>query len=350
VEVAPGASAELTLVLSNPGTFPVELHSYTANVHTAVNGGLTMEPAGSELAAPATWMEFPSETVALEPGQEATRVFTVNIPAETPPGQYPNAVAVETVGDYAVEGSSNFRQRIRKVLPVLITVPGEVEAGFVLGEPIVETSRRWPVLQIPIENTGNIRVRPQGELTVKDPTGVELLKTLVTVGYIYAGDATLIEIIMNPALPPGDYEINLQMADESTGTSHSLSGMALVMPEFGDQELAPVAFENVTIAPNAEPIQFANVSVDLVNNQDAVRGAALTLSVFKDGQHVEDFVLDDGFTLPPGTTTVEQRYIPMTGFESGTYTFSLVLGAVDPANRVSTTLLTVDDVATLEVP
>jgi hypothetical protein len=47
VEIEPGGSAQITPILSIAGAIPLALHSFTSNVRTAVNGGLTMDNATS---------------------------------------------------------------------------------------------------------------------------------------------------------------------------------------------------------------------------------------------------------------------------------------------------------------
>lgn len=351
VELAPGATASLTVLLANAGTIPMELHSFTSDVKTAANGGLTMEQEDTELHAPTTWMQFPSETVALTPGQEVAREFTITVPEGTAPGQYVNAIAVQTVDDYAIEGSSNFRQRVRKVLAVYITVPGDLQGDFTLGQPEVEYRVRGPVILVPLQNTGNVRLRPHGEVTVNDPTGVELMKAPVAMGSVFGGHNTVVEVRMNAMLPPGEYLLSASLVDDESGATSTLDNIAFQMPEPEVEAAAnPIAVQSMTVTPNASPIQFADVALEIANGDAIVPSSRLTVSVFRNGELVEDFVLADSLVLNPGITTVQQRYIPITGFESGTYTFAIKLESVDSNSGVATVLLNVDNVATLEVP
>jgi hypothetical protein len=314
VEIEPGGTAQLTLLLSNAGEIPLALHSFTSNVRTAVNGGLTMDQEGTELTAPASWMDFPSETVELTPGQEVPRTITITVPEGTAPGRYVNALAVQTVDDYAIEGSRNFRQRVRKVLAVYITVPGEMKGGFTLGDPLVEVRVRGPVIQIPVQNTGNLRLRPYGELTLFDSDSRELITAPVVMGSVFAGHRTLAEVRLEGLLPPGEYRLSVSMRDDESGATASLEKATLVMPE-PEEEAAPnpITVESIAVTPNPDPIQFAGIAVDLGNAGEVIPGSKLTMSVFHDGAFVEDFVLADSLALNAGITTVQQRYIPLTG-------------------------------------
>jgi hypothetical protein len=239
---------------------------------------------------------------------------------------------------------------VRKVLAVYITVPGEMQGEFTLGDPLVEVRARGPVIQVPLLNTGNLRLRPYGEMTLYDTSGDELVKAPVTLGSVFAGHGTLAEVRLEGLLPPGEYLLSVDMQDDESGATASFEKRTLVMPEPEvEAPPNPITIEAITVAANAEPIQFANVSVDLGNAGEVVPGSTLTMSVFKDGQFVEDFVLADSLALNAGITTVQQRYIPLTGFAPGTWTFNLKLESVDPNTGVTTLLLTSENAATLIV-
>lgn len=351
VELQPGESANLVVVLGNAGNIPVELLSYTANVLTNPNGGMGIDEEDVEHVPPTTWMEFPSQLDPLAPGQEVTRTLSITVPEGTLPGQYVNAIAVQTVDDYAIEGSTNFRQRVRKVSAVYVNVPGELQASFTLRQPEVEFRTRGPVLQIPVENTGNTWIRPYGEMVLSDMTGVELVRAPVVMGTVFAGHSTLMEVRMNVALLAGEYLLTVDLADDRSEATASLTEVTFVMPEpevEGPPD--PVTLQSITVTPNAEPVQFATIAVELANQGDSIGSARLTISVSRGGEFVEDFILANSLVVSPGITTVEQRYIPLTGFESGTYTFSVKLESINPNTGVAEVVMIQEDVATLEVP
>ena len=51
-----------------------------------------------------------------------------------------------------------------------------------------------------------------------------------------------------------------------------------------------------------------------------------------------------------GTTTVSQRYLPLTGWETGSYGLSLKLETVNPGDGAVSVLLQSDNVAPVNVP
>lgn len=347
VEITPGQSTTLSATLQNFGSDAIELRTYTADVLPVANGGLGLAKQGSEQHAPTTWMTYPDETLTLQAGESVERPITIAVPADTPPGQYVNALALETVNPVKTQGA--FEQYFQKVVSVYITVPGPIEPGFTLGKAEIVVQGTSGAIQIPLENTGNIRLDLTGTITVKDATGTAVLTMPLTLGPIYAKQRTYVQVPL-PVLPPaGSYTVSAEFTDEAQKVSQSAGDMAIEVPQTAAEQ-APIAFQNVKIEPNASPITFANVSLDVVVKDTPLKATRLTLSVSRDGKPVEDFVLADNLALPQGSTTVTQRYLPAAGWTPGTYTFSLKLESIDPATKASSVVLTQDDVASFKVP
>jgi hypothetical protein len=106
--------------------------------------------------------------------------------------------------------------------------------------------------------------------------------------------------------------------------------------------------EGVNITPNAEPVQFAEVSATIVNNGSNIPTANVTLNVQRDGEVVESYPLARNQALPRGETAISERYIPADGWEQGTYTFQLIISSV--GGSTETILSTIDIHKTIDVP
>lgn len=347
-EVGAGETVDLTAVMTNFGASPIELRVYTADVVPAINGGLRLAERGTEPTGTSLWMSFSEEEFTLQPQESIERPITITVPEGTPAGQYVNAVALETVNPINPSASSSFEQFFRKVVSVYITVPGDLAANFELGTPEVLVAQGRSGIQIPLSNTGNVRIDLVGAVLIKSPEGNVVYEGTVQLGPVYNGQQTMIQIAFGSVPPPGDYLLTYSLTDNASEVNVSTSEMKIVVPEDSFVGEVPVAFENVSVAPNADPIVFANVSVDVVLINTSYRSTRLTMSVYRDGELVEDFVLAENLSLAEGTTTVSQRYLPETNWESGTYTFSLRLDSTE--NDTTTLLLEEKDVATLEVP
>ena len=365
--VEPGSSHEFSLALKNAGTAPLGLLVYPADTYSMTNGGMGVNFQDQERTEPTSWLDFPEGPVELAAGEELLQRFTVTVPEDTLPGQYVTAIGVETADSYAVgDEDGAFRQIIRKVVAVVIIVPGEAQPAFSLGEPEVAIfQQNQTVLRVPVENTGNIRVRPAGTVTLQDAEGNEIASGDISMGSVYMGHTASVEIWLPNAVPVGDYTVSVDLTDPDTGVSASIENVPVtVAPEATPEpvEVAtpipvtptpvpdPVGVTSVEIAANAEPIQFADVAFDIENNGNHLPRTRVALAVSHNGELVEEFIVENNLPLPVGTTSVEDRYIPPTGWESGTWTFSIKVIAVTANENVETVVVSEEDAATIEVP
>lgn len=351
VDIDAGQTRDLALYIGNMGLESLTVFTFTADISTRVNGGLNMGDEGSEQHEPTTWIEYPTEEYVIDPGMEVRRDFQLTVPEGVAPGEYVIPIAVETLDSFEIPGTSQIRQKVRKIMAVYVIVAGEKASGFEFGDPFAEyLDPRTLALQVPMTNTGNTTLRLQGQVTVTDQSGGVLIDREMPLGAFYRGDETLLRLPLPPGLPEGEYFLTLSFADSLSGVSGGFEGRGFVVPEAPDGAVEPYGFENASVAANADPIQFANVAVDVANNVDVLRNGRLMLVVEKDGQALEEFPLAENLTLNQGTTTISQRYLPVTGWESGQYSFSLRLESVDSETGMVQVLLTQDDVATIEVP
>lgn len=346
----PGQSIEAVAMISNFGAEPIELRTFVSHIVPVTNGGLVVPESGTELEGTALWFEYPTEEFTLQPGEVVERTMRISVPDGTPPGEYVNAVAIETVNPINQADGGPFEQFLRKIVSVYVRVPGEVTPDFSIGEPEVLVRQGQASIRVPVVNEGNVRLDLTGSISLLDSAGTVLVEGQVLTGPIYMGQTVPLQVPIGVPPEPGDgYQVSVDVTDSNSEESRTVEPVAVVVPEDSNPiEAAPVAFNNVIVEPNADPIVFANVSVDIEISGTSHRSTRLKLSVFHDGEHVEDFVLADNLALDPGTNTVTQRYLPGTNWESGTYTFSLTLETVSSGQ--TTPLFAKSDVATLEVP
>jgi hypothetical protein len=258
-----------------------------------------------------------------------------------------------------------FRQVLRKVIAIAIMVPGPIEPSFELGQPLLSTQEGQTVLSIPVTNSGNIRVRPAGPVTITDLNGTVLAAGEASMGSVYAGDTAAYELWMPIELPVAEYLISADFMDPDTGAVARFDDKRVMLeaepvetpvpaatpvPVTPTPIAGPVTVPSVGIEPNADPIQFANVEIVIANTGDYVPRSRATLVVSLDGELIEEFELDDFLPLPVGETTIQQRYIPPTGWSSGTWSFGVVIHAISANADSETLLVSVNDVAELEVP
>jgi hypothetical protein len=349
VEAEAGTTNDLTVVLGNADDEPLKLRTYVNDTVPMTNGGFSIAEETVPPAGTATWIDYAAETFEFAPGEGVERTFTVTIPEDAAPGQYIAGLALQTADPLEVEGTSLFNQIIRKTIAVFIIVPGPEEPAFTLGEPQLMTDGALNRIEIPVQNTGNVLIKPQGELTLTDGSGKEVVTAPIAMGSVYAGTTAPLSIALTTAVPDGDYTMSVALTDEATGAKASIDEQTIAITS---EEAAPAVFAltgDVALMPDAADPDFANVSVTVSNQGEPVQNAELLLVVMKDGQEVESFPLAPSLALPQGETDVTQRYIPPTGWEQGSWSFSLTLNVVDGSTGAATTVATLDSIPAIQV-
>lgn len=347
----PGSTHELTAVLANAGSEPIALRTFVADAFTLVNGGFGVREESDEKTGATAWIDYPAETIELDPQESVERTFTVSIPADAAPGQYIAGIVLQTDQPQAIEGSESFQQIIRKVAAVFITVPGEERVSLTIGEPSFEFTPSVIILNVPITNDGNVLVKPEGSLTLRDAAGTVILDAPLQLQVVYAGHETSIQIPLTGQLAPGSYTLDIELRDEAKGLNVSEQALPMELSEAAQQaQTLSIQRAEITPEPATGTPQYANVSVDITNAGATVPGSRLTLVVSHNGQELERFVLAPMLAIPANsTTTVEQRYIPPGGWEPGSYDFALILEMLDPNTGIATLVEQTDVVATIEV-
>lgn len=343
-----GNSVTLTAGILNSGDIPASLQTYATNAFNPPNGGFQASPEDEAPTGATLWIDYPTTTFDMQPGDEMKVAFTLTVPSGTPPGEYVTALAVQTADALEIPGSSTFRQILRNTVSVEITVPGQMTSGFELGVPAVLASDATLLVEIPVINTGTARIRPQGDLVLTSIDGNEASRTHVEMGSVYGGNTSSILIPLLEQMPTGDYVLNLSLTDEASGATASIDSAEIEVPEAVDP--TGVSLTDASIDPNAADIAFANVNVTLNNGGQVIPASKVSLEVLHDGELVESFPLATNQVLLSGENALTARYIPAEMWESGTYTFRLVVSAVDPNGGQETILLTEDLEPTITVP
>jgi hypothetical protein len=347
VEAEAGTTNELTAVLGNADDEPLSLRTYANDAVPIINGGFAIADEDTPAIGTATWIDYPAETFDFAPGEGVERRFTVTIPADTAPGQYIAGVALQTAEPLEVEGTSLFNQIIRKSVAVFIIVPGPESPAFSLGEPVLITGEGAPRIDIPVENTGNVLVRPQGDIILRNDAGETVVNAPVAMGSVYAGTATLLSVPLVTALPDGDYTLAATFTDPESGITDTVEGQTLTIVAPDDTPVQYALDGTITLAPDLAAPVYADIAVTITNNGEPVDNAAVLVDAMRDGELVETFTLVPALALPQGATEVNQRYVPPTGFEEGEWSFVVRLAIVN--GGAETTVATLDTIEPVQV-
>jgi len=340
-----GESADLVVVLANTGNVPFKGRTYAVDAMSAINGGFTVADSGTEPTGVTLWLDYSEEVYTIEPGTGLERTFKVTIPEGTAPGQYITALVLEDAEAVNVDDSQNFQQIIRFPVPVFITVPGPFEPAFEIGDIVLTTNEAVGEIEIQIVNAGNIRVRPAGTVTILDGSGRELYNVPVTMGSVYARDQTALRISLPAKLPEGVYTVQIDLTDPETKVGVGAEAEITAAESAG----TPVASTGIQILdatgtprPDLNGIQFLEVSVTIDNRGEPLTNGQVVLRVSRDGDPVENFPIASSLSLSGGETTVSARYIPVTGWEEGTWTFEISIEAVATGSGVAEVLARTD--------
>ena len=339
-----GKQVILQVVLANTGDVVFDARTYAINAGTAPNGGFRAADAGTKPEGVTTWLDYPEATYTLAPGKGVQIPLTIHVPKGTAPGQYLTALIMETANARDIEGTNVFKKVIRQAVPVFITVPGTRSPAFEIGDISLTTVQNGAALTIGIKNSGNVRVQPTGTVVVDDASGSQVLSAPIAMDSVYARDETTLTLGV-PALAGGVYKVSVDLHDPDTGAKATVSGVEVTaQAPASPMPAAPISFGSATASPqpSLSKIQFLDVAVTILNNGAPVTNARLSLSVTHDGKAVEDYPLAASLALPSGTTAVQSRYIPASGWSSGTWAFTLTLEIVDPSSGVAQVIAATD--------
>lgn len=339
----PGESATLNVGVTVQGEVATELTIYRADTIPATGGGFAAAELDHEPTGQTLWMDIEPTTFQGEPGSTYEFPIPVTMPEDAAPGQYITALVVQT-NPLEISGSSAFDQIIRSALSVVINVPGEITPGMEVGEPEIVHQSGLRFLRIPIRNTGNILIRPEGSVTMTTPAGDEVITARVELKAIYLGLDNEIRIRIPDQVPDGDYLVSFDLHETTHGLDAVMEDVpvTLAQPE-GEStpEAEPFVIESASVTPNGDPVQFADVAISITNRGSTIPTARITLVAMRDGEEVETYDVAQNQAILQGGYDFSTRYIPATGWESGTWTFRLTITAVD-ASGTETTLAEVD--------
>lgn len=343
-----GTSENYTVVLANTGDDELgdfEGRVFAVNVRVALNGGLETGGPDEAKTAPTTWLDFPNDIVTLAPGKGIERTFSLSVPEDTPPGEYVTALCFETAEPLPIPGVPNLKQNLRKTIAFYITVPGDLHPEFSIENIHMVIGETWSGLEADIVNSGNVRVRPEGRLTVSTTDGQPILTSEISYDAFYAGLTGRIQYGFGDLLPPGEYEITIELRDPDTGAEAIVENQHITTTTQAalDAESAPpVSFVAATgeLKPSADEPQFLLIDATIANIGEPVDDAELSLNVTRDGELVENYVVVSPLSLPEGETPVSNRYVPLDGWTPGTWAFTLSVQVHDRETGVSTIVST----------
>jgi hypothetical protein len=336
----PGQSATVTVRIANVGQETYSLATYAADVYTRVNGGSESRLKDEPISGTTEWLEYPSETFDLQPGQEIFRDIVVTVPEGTPPGEYTSSIVIQNRDpiEGASEGGVGMLQVIRQAIAVAVTVPGPAEPALEITSATYSLAPAYASVLVSVENSGNIRLNPTARMVLTGANGEEITSGVIEMETFFPGTEANLEFALVRTLDPGEYHVEVTLTD----TEHEVSaGPTDLLMTIEEPEGTPVAQTSINIASvgitegrNADgDLQVVEVAVAIDNPGMQASNARLTLHVARDGELVEDLELGSSLTFPTGPAEFKQRYFPLEGWTPGVYTFTVTLESIDPNNN-----------------
>lgn len=275
--MSPGESRALKVEVANHGAKEIAARTYAADAYSIINGGFGARLDGEPATGTTLWLAYAPQTIDLPAGQGLTRPFTVTVPADAGPGEYITSLAVQNAEPTAAgSGGVAIKQVQRQVIAVAITVPGPRNPALTIGSFEHKYLSAKSIVSATLTNTGNVRLKPSGELVVSEKDGPEISRVPITMDSVYAGDTTSIEVPFETALLPGDYRVTLTLNYEA-GTASAVDA-PLNVPEATVAEAAgaPTGAGTFATIDQNQPAAKAGLASPLVV---VAGGAALTLFV-----------------------------------------------------------------------
>lgn len=346
-----GGTTRLIALIANTGTTSIELRTYANNAHTALGGGFGAAEYGEPANDVTSWLDYPERTFIIESGTGVEITYSVSVPEGTKPGQYITAIAAEDAEPQPFDTEGGITQRLRYLIPVFITVPGEMTAGFEVGQTRLEIVEDVLVIRVELINTGDVRVRPEGSVELLDAAGDLVATFPVKMASIYARDRTTLTLGLAGGIATGHYDVRVKLRDPDTG-EEAFAFEPGLPAELAQPAVPPtfsIADGSAMPGPAADNVQFVSIAATIRNIGEPATGVQLSLLAKRDGEEVERYPINQSLALPTGETAISARYIPATGWTSGEWSFELLLETVEPSGAaVVVTRLTLAETVSIQ--
>jgi hypothetical protein len=352
----PGQSSTVSVQIANVGPETYRLVTYAADVYTRVNGGAESRLKDEPISGATEWLDYPTETFDLAPGEEMTRDIVVTVPEGTAPGEYTSSVVIQNLDpiEGASEGGVGMLQVIRQAVAVAITVPGPAEPGLAIDEATYSLAPAYASVLVTVENTGKVRLAPIATMALTDADGAEITNATVPMETFFPGTQANLEFPLVRTLDPGEYQVAVSLEDTEHQANAGPTNLTMTIEK---PEGTPVAETSINISDvainevrNADgELQLVEAVITIDNPGMQATNARLTLHVTRDGELVEDLELGSSLTFPTGPAEFRQRYFPLEGWKPGVYTFEVTLESIDPNNGQPVVLDTAEAATTVMV-
>jgi hypothetical protein len=229
LRMQPGSTRALEVDIANDGDTATAARTYAADVYTIINGGFGGRLRDQAQTGTTGWIDYPTSVIQLAPGEGTVRPFTVAVPADATPGEYITSLVLENDQPITNDGAVGLNQIFRQAVAVVVTVPGPRSPALAIGGATHVVVAGTSTIQVAVENTGNVRLKPLVGFTLFDPTGVEISRATLPMDTFYSHTNSSMEFPLSALLRPGKYTVSLTLHDAAQGVETDKSGIPLIV-------------------------------------------------------------------------------------------------------------------------
>lgn len=184
LSVVPRDSVKAAAIVSNHQAVPVTLQTYVVDGLTSPSGAFALNEASAPRVGVGLWSQLATSQITVPPNSDLTVLFTLSVPAGTPPGDYAGGLIIQSLpvaGEVSNTGSTSVRVDIvqRQGVRIYLTVPGKTVAGLAVHTLNWALSDHHVVLSLMVTNTGNVTLHPTASIGVDRWFGGETKLPLV---------------------------------------------------------------------------------------------------------------------------------------------------------------------------
>lgn len=176
--VQPGEKVESKIKLFNEEQNPISVFTSVSNFTAKGENGDPDFDFAEDLVGLADWIDVGAGPFTLQPGDRIEIPFSINVPANAEPGGHYASIFFGT--DPSIRAEDGGQVSIRSLIGslIILRVAGDVREqaaieSFVPSDNRMSFSRLPVSLELRIENQGNVHIRPQGKIVIKNLFGGE---------------------------------------------------------------------------------------------------------------------------------------------------------------------------------
>ncbi len=340
-----GSSVSGQVRLTNPTDDSITVSLSFVDSLTSDNGGSAFETDEVQSTGISRWMKIGEPIVTIAAHSDVLVDFLVTIPDDVMPGQYLAGLAASEVPADVSPGSEDAEpktagatvtMRTRYVIGVEIDIPGDWVPSLLVDGVTLIDHPSGPIVGIEMTNDGDTFLRPTGSIEITGNNADPVISQSIELGTFVTGTSIVYPVAWQGEIQPGTYQVkvNLDYADDQ---KVSFTGEITFDENAGSASSVKISAFSIDEVrnPSTNQLQVVEIALTIDNPGITVVNSELKLLVERDGIRVEDLSLGTELTFPLGTAHIQQRYVPISGWVAGSYTFSVVLSTIEPATGTS---------------